>query len=356
MFIDQLREFYQRVPVQNRVESPCDDDRGKVMHRTLRGLWEWRVFNPRTMVVNADAVATYFDSIAHTLEATIESGIYNAAPPAPQCWIEWAPKNVPTWFPDARVTRPKRVCVYVESLDMAHWRKHDPEAQTKRTPYSGHPAFSLMTPEMENQLVEARWLLHLDTAMSMTAEDSAKLDLKGWGYRMSLEGIYLTVDQDGSLKIWGHNAPDEWYEGAATDEEVHEWFRVVWALVGKIPLLTFSFLNTKNVTLHAHDYHAKQQKARTRAGKPPFVRYHTLHVHPPALTRTASGAASESNDTGKPLHQVRGHFADYRHGAGLFGKYREVIWVPQHIRGCVANGLVKKNYVVHEPTSPQSVA
>ena len=35
----------------------------------------------------------------------------------------------------------------------------------------------------------------------------------------------------------------------------------------------------------------------------------------------------------KALHICRGHFRDYREGAGLFGKYHGVFWTPQIVRG-----------------------
>ena len=33
------------------------------------------------------------------------------------------------------------------------------------------------------------------------------------------------------------------------------------------------------------------------------------------------------------MHICRGHFADYREGRGLFGKYKVQVWMPATVRG-----------------------
>jgi hypothetical protein len=46
------------------------------------------------------------------------------------------------------------------------------------------------------------------------------------------------------------------------------------------------------------------------------------------------------------LHWVRGHFADYRIGSGLFGRIKAVFWIPEHRRGNPDIGTVVSNYAV----------
>lgn len=45
-------------------------------------------------------------------------------------------------------------------------------------------------------------------------------------------------------------------------------------------------------------------------------------------------------------HWVRGHFADYRQGRGLFGRWKVLLWVPEHRRGNEAKGETIVGYRV----------
>jgi hypothetical protein len=51
----------------------------------------------------------------------------------------------------------------------------------------------------------------------------------------------------------------------------------------------------------------------------------------------------------KALHIVRGHFADFTEGRGLFGRHHGLFWMPQHLKGTLDQGLVVKDYDVHNP-------
>jgi hypothetical protein len=48
-----------------------------------------------------------------------------------------------------------------------------------------------------------------------------------------------------------------------------------------------------------------------------------------------------------PFHPVKGFFADYRHGRGLFGKHRRMVWMPPHHRGNAALGVISKDYHIN---------
>jgi hypothetical protein len=45
-------------------------------------------------------------------------------------------------------------------------------------------------------------------------------------------------------------------------------------------------------------------------------------------------------------HWVRGHFADYTKGNGLFGRIKGVFWIPEHERGSEELGRVIPEYMV----------
>lgn len=44
------------------------------------------------------------------------------------------------------------------------------------------------------------------------------------------------------------------------------------------------------------------------------------------------------------LHTCRGHFKDYRHGSGLFGKHQDIYWFNEHKRGDADYGRIIKDY------------
>lgn len=46
------------------------------------------------------------------------------------------------------------------------------------------------------------------------------------------------------------------------------------------------------------------------------------------------------------FHRVRGHYADYTNGSGLFGRYKVRIWVEEHGRGEAELGTVVSNFTV----------
>jgi hypothetical protein len=106
-------------------------------------------------------------------------------------------------------------------------------------------------------------------------------------------------------------------------------------------------MNCKNVSTveYQPDPHlsAKYEK---RYGQP-LTTYKVLKVTP--MRRRRADASGPDNDTPtlpKSLHIVRGHFADYREGNGLFGKYNDIFWVDAHVRGSEERGVVVKDYEV----------
>jgi hypothetical protein len=63
----------------------------------------------------------------------------------------------------------------------------------------------------------------------------------------------------------------------------------------------------------------------------------------------STGRNSLGRDESKERrHWVRGHYADYRNGAGLFGnpKLRCVFWIPEHQRGNAELGDVIPEYTL----------
>lgn len=117
-------------------------------------------------------------------------------------------------------------------------------------------------------------------------------------------------------------------------------------VMNQISLIWFALtlLNCKNVEAEKHAHDAKLQQARARRDKQPLRDFYTLNVRLPksAQSRTGGQATGEL----RPFHTVMGHLADYREGAGLFGKHKGVFWIPAHVRGNKDAGTINKNYAL----------
>lgn len=91
---------------------------------------------------------------------------------------------------------------------------------------------------------------------------------------------------------------------------------------------------------------AVPRPARRRAqreGRPlPWVTYKQLTFAVPG-TREGGHPTGLHHRTSRQ-HIVRGHIADYREGKGLFGRLRQLVWLPAHLRGDSSIGGVAKVY------------
>lgn len=91
-----------------------------------------------------------------------------------------------------------------------------------------------------------------------------------------------------------------------------------------------------------------QYPVRVKGGNPvASFRFRTLHIT--QLRKEMAGEGSGRQGICRALHLCRGHFADYRKGSGLFGKYHGLFWVPLHLRGSQSRGVVEKDYDVGVP-------
>ena len=133
------------------------------------------------------------------------------------------------------------------------------------------------------------------------------------------------MDAEGA--IIGH----PWMQSYAADEHADimkdymTWFHPTF--------LAMSFLHCKNVVTEERQMDAPLQK-KFRAKHPGIqpAKYKTLIIEPlKAILRTQG----RSHEVGlvKAMHICRGHFADYRQGRGLFGKYHGRFWMPSTVRG-----------------------
>jgi hypothetical protein len=114
-------------------------------------------------------------------------------------------------------------------------------------------------------------------------------------------------------------------------------------------LLALSFMNCKNVALSPVEPNAGLNRLRRARGALPLVRHHTIDIGPMRRVLHTEGRMGEVG-LRRALHQVRGHFSTYSPERPLFGKVAGTFWVPSHVRGDVARGVVVSDYRVNAPT------
>lgn len=117
--------------------------------------------------------------------------------------------------------------------------------------------------------------------------------------------------------------------------------------------LPFAFalqlLHCKNVTTPDIVTPPKVLSRRAKRGAP-SVKYKTLVVN--SLKKESSTVANgKSGSIKNALHFVRGHFKDFSHGGGLFGRYKGMYWWSPRLRGDASSGVVKKDYRVSDAHS-----
>lgn len=113
-----------------------------------------------------------------------------------------------------------------------------------------------------------------------------------------------------------------------------------------VVLFALSFVHCKNVTVEERVPNPKLAKKQLKHRGVPKLSYHVLMIEPMRKVLREEGDLGTKSDLHRALHICRGHFKDYRDGAGLFGKHREVYWWEQNIRGSKKAGLTLKDYKV----------
>jgi hypothetical protein len=108
-----------------------------------------------------------------------------------------------------------------------------------------------------------------------------------------------------------------------------------------------SLLHCKNVET-VKERIPKGIRRRRKRKRQPDVVFKQLVVHPMAKRRRYDGESAErrEDEPTTRLHICRGHFKDYRHGRGLFGKLHGIWWWESFARGNRDVGKVVKSYKV----------
>ena len=110
-------------------------------------------------------------------------------------------------------------------------------------------------------------------------------------------------------------------------------------------VLATSLLHCKNVSAKRVPIDAKLARANERRGRPSYS-YSVLDIAPMRRTLESEGGLGHGSTLAKAMHMCRGHFKDYRDGAGLFGRHRGIYWWEQALRGDPSAGVHETDYRV----------
>lgn len=122
-------------------------------------------------------------------------------------------------------------------------------------------------------------------------------------------------------------------------------FELIWAT--EYPVLhAFARMNCHNVKLVPMASGAP--KLRPGAKRPPSSVWHEIKVTAlEELRREQKGdAAADGEKREVRFHKVRGHYADYTKGKGLFGRLKVRLWIEEHDAGNPDLGTVAARYKV----------
>jgi hypothetical protein len=152
-------------------------------------------------------------------------------------------------------------------------------------------------------------------------------------YGIAADGSFLPFEQ------LAHGLRDD------ESEEERLGNRIRLLMVESWVLHTLARMNCANTELvPISNGHSHQRRDR-----PPSSVWHEIRVTSvPKLRAKYNSTAPEGESRAVRFHWVRGHFADYSKGAGLFGnpKLRAVFWIPEHRAGSEELGTVVANYAV----------
>lgn len=154
--------------------------------------------------------------------------------------------------------------------------------------------------------------------------------------------IVVSLNKDGSLADESYDlypsghADDDWENMTEGD------WAVVSAHLANPVFFACSLLHCKNVSLvDDRPENRVERRQRERAGLPE-VRFKTLVIEP--LREQIRRQGGSGSGVSRALHIVRGSFADYTEGPGLFGKLHGIYYRPQHVRGDASKGKIVKDY------------
>lgn len=151
----------------------------------------------------------------------------------------------------------------------------------------------------------------------------------GVGIRGPIGSLMMAIGSDGRMLLPAVMQTQRVRQDARVDGD-----RIMASVIAYMhpALLAISFLHCKNVEVVNNEPPAKLAKrTEERHGIRPCA-YKTLIIEPLKQILRKEGG-SDKHGIPHAMHICRGHFKDYRGGKGLFGKYHQLVWHPQLVRG-----------------------
>lgn len=96
-------------------------------------------------------------------------------------------------------------------------------------------------------------------------------------------------------------------------------------------ILALSMLNCRNVKTLTHEACPALRRKHAKRGHPIPTPYRTIEIQP--FITQISKTTGECGYSRRAAAIVRGHFKDYRHGKGLFGRTPGLFWWDQQLHG-----------------------
>jgi hypothetical protein len=260
----------------------------------------WNVLNEPTLpVILIDNVAEYYFTGNDQEYWSIDRDFPNLAPPFPIFWMEH--KMVKTIHSRSAGTTDVSALIQDGRVGMLFGGSDPEQVQIVGTAPEG-----------------TRWILWMELWIDYgVISDHAAQGPHGM--------TFMPIDEQGRaltppyMQTWVSRSEDEEQMKA-----IMTWYNPA--------LLAISFLHCKNVVMEDHRTPKPLAKRYfERRGVHPTA-YKTLIIEPLKAVLRKEGA-SDKNGLAKAMHICRGHFADYREGRGLFGKYKKLVWMPQTLRG-----------------------
>lgn len=329
--IDRLS--YEKMTPPGWTHDPQDEDWNSMQLRQAERCREGLVKAAREgLVVVADNVAEYFYAGNEQEEWDLKGDFPTLAPPFPLMVVEYRrPSKVVSREEGIRSTSDSPRCTIL--LCETHNATEVPLDYLAAYASGG----DVLLTELRQQ---CRWWIDLLYVAEMGSR----------GVIGPLAHFKLAIDAQGALLGRQIAAYPIWKSEAHQPAWFSEWIFTPlfpWAML-------MSFMHCKNVALKERGPDEKLSRAHERRHKKPLCRYHVLEIEPMRQVLKLEGG-SEKTGLKRALHVCRGHFADYREGQGLFGKYHGRYWVPMHARGSIKEGVVAKDYAVKAPRKSAKV-
>jgi hypothetical protein len=254
----------------------------------------------------------------------------------------------------ASFQRDSKDAVVVDAESVAQWV----HAQRETIP-AGNDVLRLVercVPPFPTTMVEFRtgFVMHMGVVVFREITDSGwKVGATAWASDLNKQ--IATVPAVWSVEVDPNGTPDWDRCNVIVDpriaEERRKDARDFMAEAFLVALIAFRFMHARGVELRETQPPRHERRRAEKEGKPAPVTFKTLEIG--GITRTLSKEGNvEVNGIRKAMHLCRGHFADYTKGAGLFGKHKVEVFVPEHVKGRRERGVIVKDYCIGAEARP----